>query len=331
MSPVLISNGMEQTIQYNLSKDFVITAEDDGEVAEVDDATGIVIVKYKNGKSQAIDTRPKVVKNSSSGFYMSNKLNCDLKLGQKVKAKDVLAYDSRFFSNDSFNGNRFNLGSLQKVAVMSSYATFEDSTIITKKMSEEMATSVVMPINVTIGTNSNVYNMVNIGDEVHVGDILIEFDTSFEDDEINKFLAGLSDDMQEHYKSLAKVPVKTKYTGVVEDIKVYCTVDLDELSPSLKKVVSGYYSKINKKEKLINKYDDSKGIYKAGILLTESSGKLTPGPDGKIKGREVFDGVLIEFYIKYNDIVGVGDKVAKRIIGDVKHFELREFLLNLNY
>jgi len=110
--------------------------------------------------------------------------------------------------------------------------------------------------------------------------------------------------------------------AVIEDIKVYCTVDLDDLSPSLKKVVSGYYSKINKKEKLINKYDNSKGIYKAGVLLTESSEKLIPGPDGKIKGREVFDGVLIEFYIKYNDTVGVGDKVAfysalKSIVGEV--------------
>ena len=49
-SPVLISNGVEQTIQYSLSKDFIVTAEDDGEVVELDDNTGIMIVKYKNGK-----------------------------------------------------------------------------------------------------------------------------------------------------------------------------------------------------------------------------------------------------------------------------------------
>lgn len=321
-SPVLISNGVEQTIQYSLSKDFIITADDDGEVVEFDNDTGIMIVQYKDGHSQAVDTKPKVVKNSSSGFYISNKLNTKYKVGDKVKKNDILAYEDKFFTDDGFNGNRFNIGSLQKVAIMSAYSTYEDSTFVTNKLSKEMSSEIIMMKDVTIGRNANVDHIVNVGDEVHVGDILVSFETSYEDDTLNKFLASVGDDLQEEIKSLGKVPIKTKYSGIIEDIKIYSSVDLDELSPSLQKIVKAYYDKINKKKKIINKYDKSNGIIKAGMLLNEPTEKIKPTPDGKLKGKEVFDGVLIEFYIKYNDSIAVGDKITfysalKSIVGEV--------------
>lgn len=321
-SPVLVSNGMEQTIQYNLSKDFVIIAEDDGEVVEYNEDVGLVVVQYKNGKSQAIDIKPKVVKNSSSGFYISNKLKCDLKLGDKVKKNDIIGYDEKFFTNDNHNGNRFNLGSLHKIAIMSGYATFEDSTFVTRKMSENMASEIVMMSSAIIGKNSNVGKIVNVGDEVHAGDTLVEYDTSFDDDGINKFLSTIGDDMKEEIKSLSRTPIKSKYSGVVEDIKIYTTVDTEDLSPSLQKIIKSYYARINKKKKTLEKYDNSEGIVKAGVLFTEATDKLKPAADGTIKGNKVFDGVLIEFYIKYFDPISVGDKITfysalKSIVGEV--------------
>lgn len=310
-SPVLISNGVEQTIQYSLSNDFIITAENDGEVVEFDEETGIMIVKYKDGKVQAVDTKPKIAKNSSSGFYISNKLNTDFKTGDKVKKNDILAYEHKFFTNDGHNGNRFNIGSLQKVAIMSAYSTYEDSCFITKKLSGDMSSEIVMMKDVIIGKNANVDHMVNIGDQIHVGDLLVSFETSFADEQLNKFLASVGDDLKEEIKSLGKVPIKSKYSGVIEDIKIYSSVDTDELSPSLQKIVKAYYTKINKKKKIIDKYDKNSTIVKAGILFNEPTEKIKPTSDGKLKGREVFDGVLIEFYIKYQDPMAVGDKLTK--------------------
>ena len=69
-SPVLISNGAEQVIQYHLSNDFVIVAKQDGIVEEVNDANGLTIIRYKDNSIQAIDTSTKVVKNG--------KLKCPL-------------------------------------------------------------------------------------------------------------------------------------------------------------------------------------------------------------------------------------------------------------
>lgn len=309
-SPVLISNGTEQTIQYYLSSDFTVVAKEDGEVVERDDKGGIVVVKYKSGEFRAIDINPKVVKNSASGFYVENKLNCDLNVGDKFKANDILAYEDRFFSNDDINGNRMNIGSLQKVAIMSSYSTLDDSAFVTKKISEDMATTVIMMKDCTIGKNADISQIVKVGDTVKVGDHLIEFSTSYEDKRMNELLKSIGDEQGEDIKSLSKVPIKTKYGGVIQDIKIYCSVELDELSPSLREIVSAYYAKNNRKKKLLNKYDKSNSVVKCGVLANEPTEKTKVSEYGKIKGTDV-DGVLIEFYIKYDDPIGVGDKITR--------------------
>ena len=330
-SPVLISNGSEQVIHYHLSNDFSVVAKYDGKVVEVDDDTGLVIVEYKVDKTkpgeepkvlyQAIDTKPRTVKNGAGGFFLSNQLTCKLKKGDTFKKNDVLAYDKKFFTDSKVDGNRFNIGSLQKVACMSSYATYEDSTFITKKLSEDMAADIVMQKAIVLGKNANVDYLVKVGDEVKVGDDLIRFEMSFQDDSLNKFLSSIGDSLKEEIKSLGKTGIKSKYSGVIEDIKIYSTVELNDLSPSLRKIVKDYYDQIEKKKKLLSKYDKTESSYKCGILFNEPTGKVET-KDGKVKGNEVGEGVLIEIYIKYRDVMGVGDKITfftalKSIIGEV--------------
>lgn len=319
-SPVLISNGAEQAIQYHLSNDFIVRAKEDGKVIQVDEETGLIIIEYKSGAKQAIDVAPKIVKNGAGGFYLSNQLDCKLKVGQSFKKDDIIASDKNFFHYDKLNGNRFNIGSLQKVACMSTYSTYEDSSFITKKLSEDMSAKIVMQKPVVLGKNANIDYIVNVGDEVQVGDELMRFELSFEKDNLNNFLASIGEDLQEEIKSLGKTPIKSKYTGTIIDIKMYSTVDLDELSPSLRRLMTKYYDRIKKKHKVINAHDKSEAIYKMGILLNEATGKIET-KDGKIKGNEVGEGVLIEFYIQYQDKLGIGDKITyftalKSVIGE---------------
>lgn len=308
-SPVLISNGVEQTIQYELGKDFCVVAQEDGEVIERDDENGLVIVKYKSGKFDAIDIAEKTVKNGAGGFFLTNKMQCDLKVGQKFKADDILATDEKFFTNSKITGNRFNIGTLCKVAIMSSYATYEDSTIVTKKMSQEMATEVCMPKDIVLGANTNVEYMVKVGDKVEVGDELIRFERSFDEDAYNKLLSDIGDDLGEKISMGSKDQVKSKYSGVISDIKIYSTVGLDELSPSLRKIVKDYYDKTNRRKKILNKYDNDNEVYKCGILFNEPT-KPVQTKDGKVKGNIVNDGVLIQIFVKYADELAIGDKIT---------------------
>ena len=319
-SPVLISNGAERVIQYHCTKDWVFVAKENGEVKEFDEKLGLLIVEYENGEHDAIDLN-RIAKNGAGGFNVSKHMNSNFKKGDKFKKNDILAYDDKFFSENSAFGNRFNIGSFQKVALLSSSLTYEDSSYVSKKLSREMATDVVMQKQAVLGPNTNVDFMVKIGDKVQNGDELIRFEKSFNDDVINQLLFNVGDEFKEDIIMSGKDKVKSKYAGVIEDIKVYCTVDIEELSPSLRQIVTQYYSKIKARKKLLEKYDNSGSVVKCNMLFNEPTGKVEAN-NGKLRGAIVNEGVLIEFYIKVHDELGIGDKIVffsalKSIVGSI--------------
>ena len=319
-SPVLVSNGSERVIQYHCTKDWVFVAKENGEVKEFDEKLGLLIVEYENGEHDAIDLN-RIAKNGAGGFNVSKHMNSNVKKGDKFKKNDILAYDDKFFSENSAFGNRFNIGSFQKVALLSSSLTYEDSSYVSKKLSREMATDVVMQKQAVLGPNTNVDFMVKIGDKVQNGDELIRFEKSFDDDVINQLLFNVGDEFKEEIIMSGKDKIKSKYAGVIEDIKVYCTVDLEELSPSLRQIVNQYYSKIKAKKKMLEKYDNSGSVVKCNMLFNEPTGKVETN-NGKLRGAIVNEGVLIEFYIKVHDELGIGDKIVffsalKSIVGSI--------------
>ena len=321
-SPALMTNGYDESIKYSLSSDFAVTAEDDGTVIDYDETSKIFIVEYKNGTRKAINLAPNIVKNGGGGFYLSNELESNLKVGDKVKKDQPLAWHNKFFTDDGFNGVRMNVGVLEKVAIMSSYDTYNDSSLITAKLARDAEADMVFCKPVVIGKNSNVYNMCKIGDDVNIGDPLISFDTSFDDSDLNKLLSNLSDSQKSILDEGSTNQIKSKYAGRIVDIKIYSTVDEEELSDSLRKIVKQYYDRIKHKNEFVGKYDNTDSIVKCGMLLNESTGKVEPNIYGVIKGQKVQDSVLIEFYISHGDIMGVGDKLTyftalKSVIGEV--------------
>lgn len=321
-SPVLLSNGAEEICRFSLSSDFVINADQDGKVVEVNDKLGLIVCQYKDGKCQAIDLNAKPVKNGGGGFYLANRLITNLKEGDTFKQGELLAWHKDFFKNDKYIDGKFNMGTLAKVAILSSYNTYEDSTFITEKLSDEMATEMCFNRQVVIGKNANVEFIVKEGDILDIGDSLVQFDTSYEDNELNILLNSISDELKEGVLEGSRNDIRTKVAGRVEKIKIYSTVDLDELSPSLQKVVGSYYKKINAKKKMLEKYDQTSTTVKCGLLFDEPAGKVQPNKFGVIKGQNVQDSVLIEFYIKHEEVLEIGSKVAyftglKTTVGEI--------------
>lgn len=310
-SPSLITNGSEKAIQYHLSKDWSFIAKDDGKVVELNEDTGLMIVEYKNGESDAISINNRIAKNGAGGFYLSKKMIPNYKKGDTFKKNDILAQDRDFFTNSEHFGNQFNIGTLEKIALLSSAATFEDSSYVTKQVSRDMASEIVMQKQVVLGPNTNVDYMVKIGDTVQSGDELIRFEQSFDEDSLNVLLSNVGEDMKEDIMMNNKEKVKTKYSGVIEDIKVYSSVSLNDLSPSLRKVVNKHYNRIKDRRKLLEKYDKSNNpLVKCNMLFNENTETVKTTNDGKFKGVALNDGVLIEFYIKIHDELGAGDKIV---------------------
>lgn len=319
-SPVLVSNGADRVLPYHVSKDWVFVAKENGVVKEINQEVGLMIVQYENGECEAVELK-RIAKNGAGGFNVSKRMNVNFKKGAKFNKNDILAYDDKFFSENSAFGNRFNIGSFQKVALLSSSLTYEDSSYVSKKLSREMATEVTMQKQAVLGPNTNVDFMVKVGDKVESGDELIRFERSFDEDSLNALLFNVGEEMKEDIIMSGKDKIKSKYSGVVEDIKVFCTVELEELSPSLRQIVNEYYGKVKAKKELLEKYDNSGSVVKCDMIFNEATGKVETN-NGKLRGAIVNDGVLIEFYIKIHDEIGVGDKIVffsalKSIVGSV--------------
>ena len=87
---------------------------------------------------------------------------------------------------------------------------------------------------------------------------------------------------------------------MVEDINIYRTVETNELSESLKKEVNKYEKNIKDMTSIMKKH----GI--TDIHDIEPDYKLPA--TGKLKN--VYDGVLVEFYLRYRDKMSIGDKLV---------------------
>ena len=299
----------------------MVNAEEDGEVIEVNDDIGFIVVKYKSGKVKAINTKPEIVKNSGSGFYLANKLQpTHTKVGEKFKKDEPLAYHPEYFRYSKMNGLRFSVGPLVKVAFMSSYNTYEDAGICTEKMAERMKTSIVYQECGKFKRNNNIISMVKVGDHVSIGDTLIKFDASTSDTELAKYLSKLSDENAKALENESKSDIKAVHAGKVIAIKVYSLLEPKSLSPSLGNIVQQYFDQATAKKDFLNKFDNNDSIMKAGYLLTDSSEPVKDRYDS-VKGIKGID-VLIEIYIEHDDVMGVGDKLAvfgpnKQIISEV--------------
>ena len=313
MDPVLVSNGTEKVLPYHLSDDFSIVAEHDGKVVSYDEKTNLMVIEYtwKEGKetkkaNKVINLNPQISKNGGGGFYLANTLKPYIKVGQKFSANDVLAADSKYFGNYA-DGVKFNLGTLCKVACMSDYNTFEDSTVISERLSKKMTSEIIIPKDVRLGKNANLIKIVKPGDKVSVNDELIVFEQSNKDESINRLLANIGEDLKEEVSELNKNVIKSKYTGYIADVKIYSVTPLEELSPSLQKVVGEYWKKIRDKKNILKKYDITKAD-DTGNIFMDTDEPIVP-INGKVKGFNIEDGVLILIYIAYQNKFGVGDKL----------------------
>ena len=87
--------------------------------------------------------------------------------------------------------------------------------------------------------------------------------------------------------------------GIVQDIKIYRTCEIEELSESLQKIIKKYDAGIDK----------TRALYKKNNIPGANTLEPTTAmpPAGKLKNT---DGVRIEFYIKYFDNLGIADKVV---------------------
>lgn len=316
-APVFFGNRVEEVVPYHMSREFVITAKQNGQVVEI--KNGIVVVQYKDGSFDSFDTNPKMKKNSSSGFFIKTQLTTHLtEVGQTFKKNEILAQDpSSFTKNDHDLSASMNIGVPVKVAILPNYDIYEDAGPITEKLSEKFTTFMSMREEVGIPAESYVESIVEVGQRVEVGDPLIVYDPAHEDAETNAFLneirSKLGEDLSDLIDLKSMPQVRTEYAGTISAIEVYTSVPLNELSPSLRAIVEKHTKHAKGVIKTLDKYQNEGDMkyFKCGQVISSSPEVVKPDYQHRVKGVHIGNdgrGVVIFFYIEFKDIAKTGDK-----------------------
>lgn len=296
-SPLLITNGADEALPYLCSDMFAFKSKGKGTVKEI--TKDYMTIEYNNGKKDFIDLRENIKKNSDGGVFEVLKLDTDLKVGDRVEPDEVLAYDKQSFVRNTGSGNlSSSVGILSKLAVLETDEGYEDSAIISNRLSENLMSKVVVNVPVILDADTNVYNIVKKGKKINTGDTLIIIQNAFDDEDANLLLKNITD--VEVVSNAGRRPIKSKVTGVVQDIKIYRSCELEDMSESLRKVVSEYEANIKKLKRA------AKGSIDNAESDLEPDYKLPA--TGKLKNAE--NSVLIEFYLRYNDKMSIGDKIV---------------------
>ena len=300
----LFGTGIDKTLSHLVGQDFAYKASDNGKILSIDQKNNLVFIQYDDGKKAAIDISAKSVKNSSSGFYTTLKLNLKekLKVGSKFKKGDILAVNDEFFREDFEGSNGFAAGRLTKATLMTLPTTYEDSVPIVERVANEMASEIITEKSVVIKKNSDIVSIAKVGQEVNINDYLIVFqevgDTAKEAlDNLEKSLSG-----KNAIEAIGKNIVKTKYSGTIVDIKIYYNCDLEspETHPSLRKFVNNYIDTHKRRYNLLKDMRDDEMFELPSLERINSD---------KILGNEM-DGILVSFFIKHLEKNTIGSKVS---------------------
>ena len=291
--PLLVTTGADQAMPYLSSDMFAFKAKAPGKITDI--TPEYMTVQYKDGRKDFIDLSEQTMKNSDGGFFVTLQLTTDRKVGSSFKEGDVLAWDKKSFSKKvGLQQLSYNMGCLAKIAIMTTEDGFEDSGVCSEWLSEAMASDIVNMKQVPLPANTNVLFMVKKGQAIREGEPILIFQNPFDDEDANMLLKQLSLE-DDNVSTIGRSVVPSKTSGVISDIKIYRTCDMDQMSESLRKIVTDYEKDVNRIKSISN------GA--VSDVKLRATGKIEPS--GSLKPYD--NHVIIEIYMRYHDKLAIGE------------------------
>ena len=276
-----VRTGYESIAAVRSSDKFVISAIEDGKVESVSDTEIVVIYKESGKRTYSLK---EWTSKEEAGVCYTHRQVPNVKRGAAFKKDDALAYDEAFFEPDIFDKSRviYKQGSSYTVALMEAPETYEDSGGISSDMAKLMRTIVTKTKSITIANTDNIIDAIGIGGKVEPRTPLLSIA-----DEALANVSDLDEKALEILKGLRMLSPKAGYRGVVSKIQVFYNCELNELSPTLKKLAIASDKEL--------------------IASTGSSGKVDSSYS--IQGVPLLIGsVEIKYYIKVETPMGTADK-----------------------
>lgn len=264
-----LRTGMEKTLHTKTGGTFSMIAEKDGTVSKL--TKDILVVNYTDGSTEGFKIGRKFGKWGK--YNIPHDLVANVKIGEKFKAGDCLYYNKHYFYNDITDNDNigFKNACLARVAFIENFDTYEDSCAMSKKWSENLYSKLGHVRNVRITTDKTLKNLVNVGDSVETDSFLCTIHS------VQLSNSIFNEDSLKSLETIAALNPKSGVKGVVDEIRVIYTAELEEMSEEVREIVESYDSDLYRTNKAI------------GSKI--KSGKVNPG--------FLIDGVALE----YNEIV----------------------------
>lgn len=301
-----VRTGYEQVVAHRTSDLYATTAKQDGRVVSV--SKDGILVEFKDGTKKGIQTGRRY--GQAEGLTIPHEVVTELEAGDEFKAGDILAYNSGFFKRDMLNPKQVVLksGLLARTVLMESAITLEDSSAISKRISEQLTTSITKVKTIVVRFDQTIHQLVKPGQGVGSEDILcvIEDAITYDNQLFDK-------DSLDTLKILSANSPQAGFKGVVERVEVYYHGDLEDMSPSMRELATASDRELMRRHRAIG----GKGF----------TGQVDEG--FRVDGTPLsLDTIAIQVYITADVGMGVGDKGVfanqmKTVIGKVLEGEWR--------
>lgn len=281
-----VQTGYDEVIAHRVNDLFAYTAKDDGQITAIGDDA--VTVQYKDGSTKSVELGRRF--GTVAGKTFPHNLQSDLKLGQKVKAGDVISYNTLYFQPSTLNPKQVSMktGVMVRTAILECADTLEDSSIISERVAKLMTTSVTEIRDIVLTFDQTVRNFVKSGQTVDSEDILCTIE-----DAVTANTDLFDEDTIDTLRLLGSQTPKAKHNGVIERIEVFYNGDKEDMSPSLRAIADLGDKERAKLSKNLNRK----------VLTGSVDGAL------RVAGNPLnMDSMAIRVYITTRVSAGVGDK-----------------------
>ena len=244
--PTPLRTGYERIIPQRTTDLFADTAKQAGEVKKV--TKDAITVEYEDGSTQIVELGRRF--GTAAGEVYPHSVVTRLQAGDKFKSGDAIAYNENFFSPDPLDPNTvlWKAGVLVRTAIMEATDTYEDSSVISERIAEELSTNKTHVRYLFFDFDQTVKNLVNVGDAVDPESILCTIEDSVTAD--NDLF---SEDALDTLRLLSANTPRAKYSGTVERIEILYYGDKEDMSDSLRALVNQSDKELARRRKALGK------------------------------------------------------------------------------
>jgi len=305
-SQPLIRTEYEYIVPFRVSPLYAYMALEDGVVIEKTEHT--ITIQYKD-KDKTIVTVPIGLQHGlAEGSCYQHPIVTELSVKSSFKKSDPITYNSNYFEKDWLNKDRLILKFAKNVttALTLNNEVYEDSSSISAKLSSEMSTKYTKVLSYTIDFSKTIINLLPENSQVEIDSVIFTL-LENESDAIN-----LNKDTLKLLSNIANLSPKPKIKGVIDKYEMYYNGDINDMSPSLKKLA-----------KKLNADTESKT---KGSSLELTNNKVSD--EYRVNGVNLMPEMLeLKIYITQNVNAGIGDKFVygaqlKSVLGDVYSYNL---------